>query len=358
MKMSLALGLLTTVFVTALSGCTVVAPGNPDAGMTTIIPIPLRPDALPPPKPLKASVLVVANLDRSSANLADHYAKVMLGISAYLQTVGLQLENMGLIATYGDHFGPRLLLGRRAGSNPTPQLGAILAAAIQSGTNVVDYDHLLPYIGGILGDIADDDLPIAMKLLASSGNFDGDANTPEAKNLIDFGRGLSGEDLPPALGGIERSALFDQPRDLFVVIYLQALPRRCELNSQACLVDGRRPADIFLETDADGNAAWLNFQGPGIKAGQLLHVAIATREGEDLAAFRKRCADVPGFPLTLFDVMAPSPNAYFTPLADVLNSAHRGTGSIGDFCELIGQKPEAAMMKLGNSVAGVLGAQR
>ena len=143
-----------------------------------------------------------------------------------------------------------------------------------------------------------------------------------------------------------------------IALTTQALPRRCELNSQACLVDGRRPADIFLETDADGNAAWLNFQGPGIKAGQLLHVAIATREGEDLAAFRKRCADVPGFPLTLFDVMAPSPNAYFTPLADVLNSAHRGTGSIGDFCELIGQKPEAAMMKLGNSVAGVLGAQR
>jgi len=77
---------------------------------------------------------------------------------------------------------------------------------------------------------------------------------------------------------------------------------------------------------------------------------------QDLTSFRKRCADVPGFPLTLFDVMAPSPNAYFTPLTTALNAAHRGTGSIGDFCELIGEKPEAAMMKLGNSVAGVLGA--
>ena len=44
MKTSLAfglgLGLAAAVFAPA---CTVVAPGNPDAGMTTIIPIPLRP---------------------------------------------------------------------------------------------------------------------------------------------------------------------------------------------------------------------------------------------------------------------------------------------------------------------------
>jgi hypothetical protein len=338
------------------AGCTVVAPGNPDAGMTTIIPIPIRPDALPPPKPLEASVLVVANLERSSANLADHYAKIMGGLGAYLQSVGLQLENMGLIATYGDKYGPRLLLGRRADTNPTPQLASIIEAAVNSGTNVEDYDHLLPIIGGALGNVADDDLPIALRLLAASGNFDGDGETSEAKNLIGFGRGLGGEALPAALGGIERSALFDKPRDLFIIIYLQPLPRRCSLDSPGCLVDGRQPSDIFLETDSAGNAAWLNFAGPGIKQGQLLHVAIATREGEDLTAFRARCAEVPGFPLTLFDVMAPSPNSYFSPLATVLNNAHRGTGSIGDFCELIGEKPEAAMMKLGNSVAGVLGA--
>ena len=55
--------------------------------------------------------------------------------------------------------------------------------------------------------------------------------------------------------------------------------------------------------------------------------------------------------------MAPSPNAYFTPLTTALNNAHRGTGTFGDFCELIGKDPAAAMMKLGNNVAGVLGAQ-
>jgi hypothetical protein len=352
MKIALTFGLGAALFASA---CTVVAPGNPDAGMTTIIPIPLRPDALPPPKPLEASVLVVANLERSSANLSDQYSKIILGLGAYLQTIGLQLENMGLIATYGDQFGPRLLLGRRADTNPPPQLALLIQAALNNGTMIDDYDHLLPIIGGALGNIADDDLPIALKLLASSGNFDGDGETSEAKNLIEFGRGLSNEPLPPTLGGIDRSALFDKPRDLFLVIYLQPLPRHCALGTSDCLVDGRNPTDIFLETDTSGNAAWLNFGGTGIRPGQLLHVAIATSEGEDINAFRTRCGKVPGFPMALFDVMAPSPNTYFTPLTTALNNAHRGTGSMGDFCELIGQKPEAAMMKLGNSVAGVLG---
>jgi hypothetical protein len=353
MKTTLIVG-LTAVALT--SSCTIVTPGKDDGGMTMIVPIPIIPDALPPPKPLEASVLIVANLERSSANLADKYASVILGLATYLQSLGLHLENLGLIATYGDHWGPRLLLGRRAGSAPSPILQLLLDNAVAGNTNIQDYDHLLPIIGAALGNISDEDVPIALRLLASSGNFDGDGETSEAKNLIEFGRGLNGEALSPVLGGIDRSALFDRPRDLFIIVYLQALPRRCALDSPACLIGGRKPSDIFLETDASGAAAWLNFGGPGIKPGQLLHVAIATSELEDLTAFRTRCGNVPGFPRTLFDVMAPSPNAYFAPLTAALNAAHRGTGSIGDMCELIGEKPDAAIKKLGNSVAGVIGA--
>ena len=165
-----------------------------------------------------------------------------------------------------------------------------------------DYDHLLPVIGGVLGNIADDDLPIALRLLASSGNFDGDGETSEAKNLIAFGRGLEHEPLSPIQGGIERSALFDKPRDLFLVVYLQPLPRRCALDSADCLVDGRS-ADRHLPRDrrVDGTPRWLNFGGTGIKPGQVLHVAIATSEGRGpegvpgpaagrSRAFRSRCS--------------------------------------------------------------------
>jgi hypothetical protein len=352
MKTMIVTGL---AFLALASACTVVAPGKDDGGMIMPIPIPIRPDALPPPKPLEASVLVVANLERSSTNLAERYAKVMVGLAGYLESLGLHLENMGLISTYADQYGPRLLLGRRAGATPSPTLGALLLAASMGNVNIQDYDHLLPIIGGALGNISDEDLPIALKLLAASGNFDGDGETSEAKNLIGFGRGLGGEALSPVQGGIERSALFDKPRDLFIIVYLQPLPRRCALDSPACLVDGRRPADIFLETDANGAVAWLNFAGPGIRPEQLLHVAIATSELEPLTAFRSRCAEVPGFPLNLFDVMSPSQNAYFGPLTSMLSAAHRGTGAMGDFCELIGESPELAIKKLGNSVAGVIG---
>jgi hypothetical protein len=350
MRKTIVLGLLA---VALGSSCTVVAPGNPDGGKNVIKPFPIALDALPPPKPLEASVLIVANLERSSVNMADRYAEVITRLGGFLTSVGLKTMSMGLIATYGDHYGPRLLLGRREGAPTSPSLSALIASG--AADNIQDYDDLLPRIGGVLGNISEADLPIALRLLAASGNFDGDGETSEAKNLIAFGRGLGGEALSPVLGGIERSALFDKPRDLFIIIYLQSLPRRCALDSPACLVDGRKPTDIFLETDAAGAAAWLNFAGPGIKPAQLLHVAIATSETESLAAFRTRCGEVPGFPRTLFDVMAPSQNAYFGPLTAALSAAHRGTGAMGDLCELIGASPEEAIKKLGTSVAGVLG---
>jgi hypothetical protein len=336
------------------SACTVVAPGGKDDGGGPPIIVPVN-DALPPPKPLEASVLVVANLERSSANLAQQYATIMGGLNSYLDSVGLHVENMGLIATYGDHFGPRLLLGRRAGVPTSPVLQGLLLQAVNNGVNVQDYDGLLPVIAGALGNIDDEDLPIALGLLASSGNFDGDGETSEAKNLIEFGRGLNDEPLSPLQGGLLRSELFDKPRNLFIVVYLQPLPRRCAMDSADCLVGGRRPTDIFTEQAADGTAAWLKFAGEGISPQRVLHVSIATSESDRLDQFRTRCGKVPGFPKTLFDVMAPSQNAYFKPLADALNAANRGTGSMGDFCELIGNDPELAVKKLGNSVASVIG---
>ena len=45
------------------AACTIVAPEGKDAGIKIVpVPVPVpRPDALPPPKPLEASVLYVAN---------------------------------------------------------------------------------------------------------------------------------------------------------------------------------------------------------------------------------------------------------------------------------------------------------
>jgi hypothetical protein len=357
---SLLLVLLLASF-SAAAGCTIITPPGPDGGTMTkikIVPVPFppRPDALPPPPPLEASVLFVANLQRSSANLSAQYATIMTGFMNYLTSKGLSIANMGLIPTYGDQYGPRLLLGRSAAnaSSAPSSLALLGLLAAEADAGLKDYQSLLPLLGPTLGNIDDADLPTALQLLAASGSFDGDGQTCEAQNLIAFGQGLSTATLPLTQGGIDRSAFFDSPRDLFIVVYLQPLARRCALPSDACNVNGRSPPDIFLDTDDTGGVTWLSFSsGTSISPSQVVQVAIATAEGQSEADFETKCKAVTGFPLSLFDVIGPSANLYFTPLMAALNAAHPGTGQSGDFCQLIGSMPTAAIQKLGSSVAAL-----
>jgi len=348
--------LLALLLASVAASCTIITPPSPDGGMTkkvfVPVPFPVRPDALPQPPPLSASVLFVANLARSSVNLSSQYAAIMTGFLSYLGSRGLSIANMGLIPTYGDQYGPRLLLGR-SGSNPAPpsSLALLLAAAAANGNT--DYQSLLQTIAPTLGNIDDSDLQPALQLLAGSGGFDGNNQNCEAQNLIAFGQGLSSAALPPQYGGIDRSAFFDSPHDLFIVVYLQPLARRCALPSDACNVNGRSPTDIFLDTDGYGGVTWLTFTNGTISPSQVVQVAIATAEGQSQSDFETKCKAVTGFPLNLLDDVGPSPNLYFTPLLAALNAAHPGTGQSADFCQLIGTMPTAAIQKLGSSVAAL-----
>lgn len=348
----------------ALSGaaCTIVAPDGPDAGppkvKTVLVPFPVsKPQTLPPPQPLEASVLFVANLQKSSANLASQYASIITGLAATWQTAGLQIDNMGLISTYADQYGPRLLLGRSASAGPpTSSLTLLAALAAASDAGVTDYASLLAALGPSLSNIDDTDpmtVATALQILASTGSFDGDGQTSEGKNLIEFGQGLNAAALPPELGGVDRSAFFAVPHDLFIVVYLQPLARRCAMGSSDCNVNGRSPTDIFLDTNADGTASWLTFLSGGIRPEQIVHVAAATAEGQSEDDFVAACKALPGFPPNLLDVMAPSPNAYFGPLSTALNAAHPGTGQTADFCALIDAKSSVNIATLGANVAGL-----
>jgi len=359
MKTRLFLLVLSLASLSAAAGCTIITPASPDGGMTKTkivpVPFPVRPDALPQPAPLEASVLFVANLARSSANLSGQYATIMTGFLSYLGSRGLSIANMGLIPTYGDQYGPRLLLGRSAAnaSSAPSSLALLGLLAAEANVGVKDYQSLLPLIAPTLGNIDDADIQPALLLLASSGNFDGDNQSCEAQNLIGFGQGLNSAALPSDQGGIDRSAFFDSPRDLFIVVYLQPLPRRCALPSDACNVNGRSPTDIFLDTDGNGGVTWLSFASGSIPPSRVVQVAIATAEGQSEADFQTKCKAVTGFPLNLFDVIGPSQNVYFTPLMAALNAANPGTGQSGDFCQLIGTMPTAAIQKLGSSVAAL-----
>ena len=128
-------------------------------GQDRAVLIPIGQDALPQPKPLTASVLIVANLQRSSANLAEQYTSIITGLSAFLESVRLKVENIGLIASYADQFGPRLLLGQRPGTEPTNSQVLLAALARAADAGARDYNALLPFIGGSLGNVSNEDLP-------------------------------------------------------------------------------------------------------------------------------------------------------------------------------------------------------
>ena len=352
-------GLSAVAVAAGLVGCTIITPASPDAGTKTkvvVIKQPARPDALPPPKPLQADVLYVVNLERSEANLDTQYAQIITGLGARWLSRGLQIANMGLISTYADPLGPRLLLGQSSTSTTPPLTLATLLAAAQSvdgGTS--NPAALLPILGPSLGNVDNSVIALALQMLAGSGKFDPGSETSEAKNVIEFGRGLNVASLPPQLGGIDRSAFFDVPHDLFIVVYLQPLPRRCAIGTDACNVDGRSPTDIFTETDGNGNAAWLAFTNGGIPPAQVVQLSVATSEMQSSAVFEAACKAVPGFPAADIDIIGPSSNAFFTPLMSALNAAHAGTGHSGDFCTLVGSGDPAtnALNALADSVAAL-----
>jgi len=127
------LALVLASLAVASTGCTIVTPPGKDGGTKPKpfpVPIPIRPDALPQPPPLEASVLFVANLQRSSTNLEGQYASLITQFLGDLPG-SLMVVNMGLIATYGDQFGPRLLLGRSAASQQPPSSLALLGLLAQ-----------------------------------------------------------------------------------------------------------------------------------------------------------------------------------------------------------------------------------
>jgi hypothetical protein len=360
MKSFLAYVTLACLTATASAGCTIITPDSPDGSKPIIKPVPfpivIHADAIPPPPPVQANLLYVINLSRSSANLNTQYAAIMGNLATYFQGVGLDIVNMGVISTYADQFGPRLLMGQKEGGPSASSSSLLLAGLLAQGADagLTSYQSLLPIIGPMLGNIDSPDIPTVLQLLAASGSFDGDTPVSEAENVIEFGEGLNAFELPSSLGGIDRSALFDTPLDLFIVIYLQPLPRHCALSDVACQVNGRAPNDIFVDTNADGTASWLTFANGGMMPSRVVQAAIATPEGVSETDFETKCKAVNGFQSSDFDVTGPSPNAYFGPLMADLNAANPGTGQSADFCTLVGSMPNAAIQALGSSIAGVL----
>jgi hypothetical protein len=355
----------TTVVLGTLvgAGCTIVVP-TPDPPKPKIVVVQVPGIKPPTPTPLEAHALFVMNLHQSSANLAQDYVTIADAVIAGLGTRGINVARWAVIPTYPGADGMKLLFGAQTPTKlqPIPGLdagsifngsgGGSIGAAVDAGLGLpippipAPQDDTIPPT--VAPTIPPDlpaiptlpngtDIVTTLQKLAASGQYDGIGTTNEGEGVIRTGTHLVEAHLPPDLGGLDGAAFFDRPRSLFMVIYLQPLARKCAMSSTDCQVDGRSPADIFTEANADGTAAWLHFANGGIPISQVVHVAIDTKEGETPDAFRTRCKAVNGFPANLLDVMEPSQPLYFDPLVSALNTAHKGTGQAGDLCNLLGE---------------------
>ena len=69
---------------------------------------------------------------------------------------------------------------------------------------------------------------------------------------------------------------------------------------------------------------------------QTLFLMLATPENGDLTALRQRCAAIPGFPLAVLDVLAPSSMGFFDPWAAQMNARKPDLASRIDLCDALG----------------------
>ncbi|HET6146925.1 MAG TPA: hypothetical protein VFH68_05295 [Polyangia bacterium] len=360
--------------------CTIVVPPPPKEKPPVVI---IDPGKQPPkPKPVEAHALFVMNLHQSSANLAQYYVTIADALIAGLATRGVNVARWAVVPTYPGAEGMKLLFGAQTPTDPPtlppiPGFGGAGGGRAMDGFGGTSGGPPIPPIPAPAFDTTSPtpppDLPAiptlpngtdivtALQQLAATGKYDGIGTTNEAEGVIRTGNHLVEAHLPPDLGGLDGAAFFDRPRNLFMVIYLQPLARKCGMSSASCAVDGRSPGDIFTETKPDGTAAWLHFATGGIPLGQVVHVAIDTKEGEPADVFRKRCTMINGFPTNLLDVMEPSPALYFDPLTAALNAAHPGTGQSGDLCSLLGElgltdpAQRTSVNRLINSIASMAG---
>jgi hypothetical protein len=361
-QLLLVLAVAVVAWAGGLGGCTIVVPGGQDA-MLVPVPVPTPP---PTPPKVPAHALFVVNLHQSSANLAYYYDSIIRTLVGQLDVLGVSVLRWAITPTYPSTRSdvPVLVYGES-------MTAASAAGAATGATGTTSQPLSAAQDGGATGarpalpnpDASFDaglptqppQLPVILQQLAASGLFDGTPTTAEGGGLVSLGAALGQARLPAELDGLDSQDFFDRPTSLFIVVYLQPLARKCGLSDATCQVNGRSAADIFTEVGSDGLASWLQYSGGGMPIANIVHVAIATKEGETVDAFRARCGAVTGFPRALFDVMEPSPVSYYEPLVTALNAAHPGTGQRADLCALLGADGTGLLANLAGQIAAMAG---
>jgi hypothetical protein len=136
--------------------------------------------------------------------------------------------------------------------------------------------------------------------------------------LLAAGRDLGAllTEYPPELGGESGRRIFGAAPDLVVVIHLDSLARRIGREDAPCA-----QAAALSAGGADEPAAWLAYAEGAVPLSQIHHWFIATEEGIDRPALEARCRAAEDLPAQILDVIEPSAERLFQPVAEEVRAA-------------------------------------
>lgn len=292
----------------AATGCTIVRYVDENNGTTT------------GPPPVVVDMLVVMDLSRGAANLTEQYANIIGSVLFALGEQNVQVRQAGLAPMYAraEESVP-LVYGENGGSQFSNFAEAIAFYTYDDGAMYLQDDA-----------------------------------SADSANIATLGQSLDTQPVyNPTVANAAAAAYFMEPADGFLVLYLSASPRRCDVDDETCAVNGDAPASYFTATSGAGSD-WLELPGgTSLPPDKIFHAAIVTAENTDYDTFYEKCAAYPNFPAALLDVMQPSEQfAYYEPFIDDVKS-QGGAGGYVDLCEAMSSRGEPALLGLAAKIRGM-----
>lgn len=237
------------------------------------------------------AVLWLVHVDPGVANLADRYDSLVAATDAMLTDAGFQVRQTAV----GSLDDGTLLWARDSWS--TYGLAEVLRYQARSDGADGGVGCATDALFRI--SVALDQAPLALP--------------PE------LAAGLAGTEYP-----------FAEPAAALVVGFLDSAARPSGLDSSACEHAGYAPTQL-LGADPAQWARWS--AAPPLPRAHVRFLISATPETENFEEMQRRCLALPGFPESAADVLAPSPEPFFDPLAQRLTLLDPGLAIRTDLCD-------------------------
>lgn len=300
----------------ALAACTIIIDGNtppPGGGGTPDI---CAPDDGSRPR---VDIIFDVRIERTVAGLRDHYGRLMRKSTMGLMAAGLRPGRAVLFP----------LDERPVASRPLAAWGCDLGGFDLAPEEVIEfYATQTPPKEAPLGCGVDP--------LLEAG-----ANLPDVVTAY-----------PPEIGGTSGLRVFGEAPDAVVVLHLDSLARRAAFDGSTCA-----SASKLAEVNGDGHATWLAYSAGAVKADRVFHWFVYTDEGVDRDTFVERCRREEGFPVSVLDLLEPSAQILYQPLAEAI-TASGGRADQISLCAMLSPSKEQAFLDARiRSVASSVGAR-